>query len=68
MDHGKCHLQSHCPYLKQEKWHSKGHGHFVEDIEGKWWVIYHSYEKGYDALGRKLLLSPVEFMEDGWFG
>ena len=54
-------------WSREEKWHSKGHGHFVEDIEGKWWVIYHSYEKGYDALGRKLLLSPVEFMADGWF-
>ena len=51
---------------RNEKWQSKGHGHFVEDLAGNWWVIYHAYEKGYAAHGRKLLLSPVEFMEDGW--
>lgn len=56
-----------CTRSRTEKWVSKGHGHFVEDTEGKWWVIYHAYENGYDALGRKLLLSPVEFTEDGWF-
>ncbi|SFI08112.1 Beta-xylosidase [Lachnospiraceae bacterium NLAE-zl-G231] len=54
-------------YSRYEKWLSKGHGHFVEDTEGKWWAIYHSYEKGYESLGRKLLLSPVEFTRDGWF-
>lgn len=54
-------------WSREEKWISKGHGHFVEDTEGKWWVIYHAYENGYESLGRKLLLSPVEFTEDGWF-
>lgn len=52
---------------RKEKWRTKGHGHFVEDTEGKWWVIYHAYENGYLTHGRKLLLSPVEFTEDGWF-
>lgn len=52
---------------REEKWHTKGHGHFVEDTAGKWWVIYHAYENGYLTHGRKLLLSPVEFTEDGWF-
>ena len=51
---------------RNEKWQSKGHGHFVEDLDGNWWVIYHAYEKGYAALGRKILLSPVEFTEDSW--
>lgn len=54
-------------WTRQEKWICKGHGHFVEDTEGKWWAIYHAYENGYESLGRKLLLSPVEFTEDGWF-
>ena len=54
-------------WSRYEKWISKGHGHFVEDTEGKWWVIYHAYERGYETLGRKLLLSPVEFSQDGWF-
>lgn len=52
---------------RHEKWISKGHGHFVEDTQGKWWVIYHAFENGYETLGRKLLLSPVEFTPDGWF-
>lgn len=52
---------------RDEKWVSKGHGHFVEDTQGQWWVIYHAYENGYESQGRKLLLSPVEFTEDGWF-
>lgn len=52
---------------REEKWVSKGHGHFVEDTEGNWWVIYHAYENGYESLGRKLLLSPVDFTKDGWF-
>ena len=54
-------------YSRHEKWISKGHGHFVEDTEGKWWAVYHSYENGYETLGRELLLSPVEFTSDGWF-
>lgn len=54
-------------FSREEKWISKGHGHFVEDVKGNWWVIYHAYENGYESLGRKLLLSPVEFTEDGWF-
>lgn len=54
-------------WTRHEKWICKGHGHFVEDVEGKWWAVYHAYENGYESLGRKLLLSPVEFTEDGWF-
>lgn len=52
---------------RDERWISKGHGHFVDDISGNWWVIYHAYENGHHASGRKLLLSPVEFTDDGWF-
>lgn len=54
-------------YSRAEKWISKGHGHFVDDPDGNWWVIYHAYENGYAALGRKLLLSRVTFTKDGWF-
>ena len=50
-----------------ETWICKGHGHFVEDGRGGLWVIYHGYENGYMNRGRKLLLSPVEITEDGWF-
>ena len=69
--HGPWELSPYNPVVhtwnRHEKWVSKGHGHFVEDTEGKWWVIYHAYENGYETLGRKLLLSPVEFTPDGWF-
>lgn len=54
-------------FQREETWISKGHGHFVDDLDGNWWVIYHAYENGRHAAGRKLLLSPVEFTEDGWF-
>lgn len=54
-------------FQREEKWVSKGHGHFVDDVDGNWWVIYHTYENGCHSSGRKLLLSPVEFTSDGWF-
>lgn len=54
-------------YNKTDKWISKGHGHFVDDIDGNWWVIYHAYENGCYTAGRKLMLSPVVFTDDGWF-
>lgn len=54
-------------FYREETWISKGHGHFVDDADGNWWVIYHAYENGRHAAGRKLLLSPVEFTPDGWF-
>ena len=56
-----------CTRDRLEKWICKGHGHFVEDGNGGLWVIYHAYENGYMNRGRKLLLSPVEITEDGWF-
>lgn len=54
-------------FHREEKWISKGHGHFVDDTTGNWWVIYHAYENGRHSSGRKLLLSSVEFTDDGWF-
>lgn len=51
---------------RAQKWHSMGHGHLVEDMQGGWWLLYHAYERGYRAHGRKLLLSPVRWGEDGW--
>ncbi len=54
-------------YNRNELWLSKGHGHFVDDIAGNWWVIYHAYERDLYTAGRKLLLSPITFTDDGWF-
>lgn len=50
-----------------EKWWSKGHGTLFEDAKGKWWIVYHAYEKGHYNMGRQTLLQPVEWTKDGWF-
>lgn len=50
-----------------EKWKSKGHGTLFEDAKGKWWMIFHAYEKGFYNKGRQTLLVPVEWTKDGWY-
>ena len=52
---------------KDAHWRSRGHGHLVDDTAGNWWIVYHSYEKGYLCHGRKLLLERVTWTDDGWF-
>lgn len=49
-----------------ERWWSQGHGTLVDDIAGRWWVVYHAFENGYRSLGRQTLLLPVEWTPDGW--
>ena len=53
-------------WSREERWHAKGHGAMVDDTEGNWWILYHAYEKGYMNQGRKVLLEPVVFTDDGW--
>ena len=50
-----------------EQWWSKGHGTLFEDTHGKWWMVFHAYEKGFYNMGRQTLLQPVEWTKDGWF-
>jgi len=50
-----------------EKWWSKGHATLVDDINGKWYIVYHGYEKGYYNMGRQTLLEQIEWTSDGWF-
>jgi xylan 1,4-beta-xylosidase len=50
-----------------EKWWSKGHGTVFEDTKGKWWIIFHGYEKGFYNMGRQTLLLPVEWTKDNWY-
>lgn len=50
-----------------ERWWSKGHSTIFEDYNGKWWMMFHAYEKGYYNLGRQTLLQPVEWTKDGWY-
>jgi beta-xylosidase len=52
---------------KSERWWSKGHGTLFEDAKGKWWMVYHAYEKGFYNMGRQTLLQPVEWTKDGWY-
>lgn len=49
-----------------QPWWSRGHGTLVEGPDGRWWVLYHGYERGYQTLGRQQLLEPVEWTADGW--
>ena len=52
---------------RDDRWLSLGHGRLVDTPDGKWYMTVHSYENGYRALGRQLLLLPVEWTADGWF-
>ena len=50
-----------------ERWWSKGHGTPVEGPDGRWFLVYHAYERGFQTLGRQTLLEPIEWTADGWF-
>lgn len=52
---------------RDDRWLSLGHGRLVDTPDGKWTMTVHAYENGYRALGRQLLLLPVEWTADGWF-
>jgi beta-xylosidase len=51
----------------KEKWCSKGHGTIFEDAKGKWWMIFHAYEKEFYNKGRQALMVPIEWTRDGWY-
>lgn len=64
----------HCPHnpiqrtlSAEELWWSRGHATCVEGPGGKWYMVYHGYENGYQTLGRQTLLEPIEWTADGWF-
>jgi xylan 1,4-beta-xylosidase len=44
-----------------------GHATLVEGPAADWWLVYHGCEQGHRALGRQVLLEPVEWTRDGWF-
>ncbi len=50
-----------------ERWWSRGHATCVEGPDGRWFMVYHGYENGYQSLGRQTLLEPIEWTKDGWF-
>jgi xylan 1,4-beta-xylosidase len=46
-----------------------GHGDFVQDQHGDWWVMFLGYRNfggSYHHLGRETCLAPVEWDTDGW--
>ncbi len=51
---------------RAQRWHSQGHGTLIDDIAGRWWVVFHGYENGHRAIGRQTLLQPVIWTADGW--
>ena len=50
----------------QEKWWCQGHGSIVDTPDGKLYMVFHAYEKGYLTLGRQTLIREVEVGDDGW--
>jgi xylan 1,4-beta-xylosidase len=52
---------------RDERWWSQGHGTLVDDTAGNWWIMYHSYEKYFQTLGRQTLMLPIEWTKDNWF-
>ncbi len=68
--HGPWENSPHNPIARalsaEERWWSKGHGTLVEGPDGRWFIVYHAYEKGFLTLGRQALLEPVEWTADGW--
>lgn len=46
-----------------------GHGDFVQDEYGNWWVVFLAYRNfggAYHHLGRETFLAPVEWKADEW--
>ncbi len=53
-------------YSADEAWWSVGHGTLVSTPDDRWYFVYHGYRKGFQTLGRNILLEPVEWTPDGW--
>lgn len=49
-----------------DTWWSRGHGSLVDTPDGRWFVVYHAYEKNNLNRGRQMLMEPVELTADGW--
>lgn len=47
-----------------EQWWSRGHGTLLEGPGGQWYAVYHGYERGFQTLGRQVLLEPIEWVDD----
>jgi len=60
---------AHNPILAgNEAFRCPGHGSPVSDAEGRWYYVYHAYERSGDSLcvGRQLCVDAIEWDEAGW--
>ena len=53
-------------YSAAEEWWSKGHGTLIDDADGNWYIVYHSYRNSFHTLGRSTIVESVEWTKDGW--
>jgi xylan 1,4-beta-xylosidase len=53
-------------YSVDEAWWSVGHATLVSTPDNRWYIAYHGYRKGFQTLGRNVLLEPMEWTSDGW--
>lgn len=53
-------------YSAEDIWWSRGHGSLIDTPDGRWYIVYHAYERGFYNLGRQTLLAPVNINNDGW--
>ncbi|MGN6504011.1 MAG: family 43 glycosylhydrolase, partial [Tepidisphaeraceae bacterium] len=51
---------------REDHWWSRGHGTLIDTPAGDAYIVYHAYERGYQTLGRQVLLQPVTWTQDGW--
>lgn len=54
-------------WLSSDRWWSRGHGSLIDTPDGRWYIVYHAYDRGFTGLGRQTLLEPVVLGKDGWF-
>lgn len=53
-------------YRSWETWWSKGHASLIDTPDGRWYAVYHAYNKDRLNQGRQTLVEPVEVTSDGW--
>lgn len=53
-------------YSSCETWWSKGHASLIDTPDGRWYAIYHAYDKERLNQGRQTLMEPVEMTSDLW--
>lgn len=63
----------HCPHNPiirctdpAQAWWSRGHATILQGPGGRWYAVYHGYERGFSTLGRQVLLEPLDWDADGW--